>query len=414
MGIASSVNDTVDGLVMDMGGGSVQLTWMEEDEAGKIELTCFRSYPYGAAALMAQLPQVIVQDETNPFAKGVSTDLQSYFEELQATKPAAIQQAATGGLSVYLSGGGFRSWGHIILSMATNQPYPIPIVNGFVVDGKHLMPDLAHHKPIIESHRISSRRGSQVSAIQFLLAAVLKALGNVSICKATFCQGGVREGLLYDSLPENIRARNALDDASTPFAPKSALKLTTLLSSALPDCGRHRRLIPAIVNLLYHYDSHPKDIRAAAALRSTTTGVLANAHGISHYDRTILALVLCERWGGEEDVPLSDRSFLHSLEDLEGPMGVWWARYLGCMANGIAKTYPAGLIREPLVTVSVEGVNTLNIRITPLRRDIISVVQHWAKQAKKLGKWKHRIDHGQTRSGKDMEIDIILDRIPEF
>lgn len=406
MGIASSVDDTVYGLVMDMGGGSVQLTWMEKDKAGKIDLSCFRSYPYGAAALMAQLPQINVLDESSALTKNLSSDLQTYFEDLRTQKPVAWRKkVGARGISVYLSGGGFRSWGHILMSMATTQPYPIPIVNGFIVEGSDLLPDVTDHDFSTESHRISTRRGSQIPAIQFLLTAVVKALDNLSISKATFCQGGVREGLLYSSLTESVRAQNALGAASTPFAPKSASMLTTLLSSSLPNHGRHGSLIPAIVNLLYYFDSYPKDIRAAAALRSTTTGILANTHGISHYDRRALALILCERCGGENDVPLGERSFLRSLEDLEGQAGVWWARYLGCMANGIAQIYPAGLVREPLVSVSADGVDILQVRITPLRREIVSIAQHWAKQVKKLGKRR------QSHSSNDVDVDVILDHV---
>lgn len=405
------MNGTVDGLVMDMGGGSVQLTWMERNQAGKIDLTCSQSYPYGAAALMAQLPQANTSNEASSLSKDVSVAFHSYFNELRTRNPAALERAAIGGISVYLSGGGFRSWGHILMSMAASQPYPIPIVNGFVVEGRHILPELADRQLTTESHRISSRRASQVPAVEFLLTAVTKSLGSLSFSKATFCQGGVREGLLYGNLPEEVRARDALEVASTSFAPISAVILTDLLSSALPECGLHRSLVSAIVNLLYCFDSHPKDIRAAAALRSTTTGLLANTHGISHYDRTNLALVLCERWGGEDDLPLSDRSFLHNLEELEGPTGVWWTRYLGCMANGIAKVYPTGRVRDPLVMVSVEGMNTLKIRITPLRKDVISIAQHWAKRLKKLGKRKRQVDREPIHLDRDMDVDLVLDRI---
>ena len=413
MGIASSVNETINGLVMDMGGGSVQLTWMEKDPAGHIDLTCFRSYPYGAAALMSQFCLVSSQEEASPLVECVSSDLKSYFQDLHSAKPSEMKRAADEGLSIFLSGGGFRGWGHILMSLDAVQPYPIPIVNGYKVDGAHLLPDLTGHTPTSESHRISSRRSSQVPAVQFLIKAILKALGDTKISDATFCQGGVREGLLYDGLPDSIRSRNALDDAGLPHAPPSASALAETLSSALPGSGRHRSLIPAIVNLLYYHDSYPKDIRAAAALRSTTTGVLANTHGISHDDRALLALVLCERWGAIEDVPLGDRPFLQDLEALQGESAIWWARYLGCMAKGIAKIYPAGLVRDNAAfTVSASETHKgVYIAITPMRSDVLNAVQDWAKQSKKLGKKKNWVGNGENRWGLETEVDVILTNI---
>ena len=411
MGIASSVNGAVHGLVMDMGGGSVQLTWMEKDEAGRIDLSCFQSLPYGAAALMTRVPHVKLHENSSPLEDIVSSDLKAYFAKLRTRKPAAMAKAITEGMPVYLSGGGFRSWGHILMTITSDQPYPIPIVNGLVVEGRHLLPDLADHHFTTESHRISSRRGSQIPAIKFLLTAILGSLGDLSFGKATFCQGGVREGLLYGNLPEAVRACDALTVATMPFAPPSTSILNTLLSSTLPDHGQYRSLIPSVVNLLYHFDSYPKDIRAAAALRSTTTGVLANIHGISHHERTSLALVLCERWGGEDDVPLSDRNFLHSLEKLEDPACSWWIKYLGCMANGIAKIYPSGLVHEPLVRVKAEGLDTLKIQISPLQKDVISLSQHWAKQVKKLGKRKTKIALETSNLGMNLAVDVVLDNV---
>ena len=395
-----------------MGGGSVQLTWMKKTAAGDVALSCLKSYPFGAAALMAQLP-LLKSQNNGSVVETVSTDLKTYFKELRAAQPDAMQTAALNGLSLFLSGGGFRGWGHILMSLNPVQPYPIPIVNGYVTDGCNFTPSLADHPLTGKSHRISSRRSSQIPAIQFLVNAVVQALEDVPISKVTFCQGGVREGLLFNSLPKSVRSQNALDAAVSPFAPTSAPALVTTLSSTLPEHGHHRQLIPAIVSLLYYHGSYPKDIRAAAALRSTTTGILASTHGISHCDRATLALVLCERWGGEDDVPLSDRGFLHSLEDLGGAAGVWWAKYLGCMARGLARIHPAGLVRDCQVTVRAE-MTTVNvkIRISPLKKDIVSAAHHWAKQLKKLGKSENWVGEAEARFGMGLDVDVDVKDVP--
>jgi len=40
-------------------------------------------------------------------------------------------QAKHRGLTLYLSGGGFRGWGYLLMSSHRIRPYPIPIINGF-------------------------------------------------------------------------------------------------------------------------------------------------------------------------------------------------------------------------------------------------------------------------------------------
>ena len=392
-----------------MGGGSVQLTWMHKSATGHVALSCFKSFPYGAAALTAQLSSLNSLDDVSPLTEDVSKALISYFEELRVARPEAFNRATINGLPVFASGGGFRSWGHILMTLDPVQPYPIPIVNGYIASGFRVLPNLAGHVPANESHRISSRRGSQVPAIQFLLQALVDALGDTRISEMTFCQGGVREGLLFNSLPDSVRSQNALTAAASTFAPRSFSSLIEGISSALPEDGQHRQLIPAIVNMLYYHCSHPKDIRAAAALRSTTTGALASTHGVSHYDRAILALVLCERWGGKDDVPHSDRSFLRNLETLEGAAATWWARYLGCIVRGFADIYPAGIVRETFVNINADSTaSRLRVKIIPCTASVTEITNSWAKQLRKLGKRKNWPGENEARYGMEIDVDVDL------
>ena len=149
----------------------------------------------------------------------------------------------------------------------------------------------------------------------------------------------------------------------------------------------------------------PKDIRAAAALRSTTTGVLAGAHGLSHQDRGALALILCERWGadlGEADMPL-----YQSLQILTGEF-TWWTKYIGRVAEGIANIFPAGFVRDNEQTVVIRsGIAVLFdrqrcwLKIDVLRQDLIGIVNEWAEDLRKLGKKKHRVQQASV-----IEVDV--------
>ena len=396
MGIASSVDD-LKGICMDMGGGSVQLTWVVKRPTGDIEMGPSTSFPYGAAALLAELStrkQVGLEEE-------VCVRLQNAIEkELRIPQWLWEEANRNNGFNIYLSGGGFRGWGHNLMSHARTQPYPIPIINGYRVSNLEFFPDVSTPLDGSKSHRISTRRASQVPAVQLLLRAMKKA--RLQVSQATFVQGGVREGLLYEGLPPPIRAENALIAATLPYAPPSATALYQL-----SDCFTlvATPLRVATINLLYTHGPITKDIRAAAALRSTTTGILASSNGLDHFERGMLALVLCERW--DAHLPDTDTGLFDSMIEVCGPYLSWCAAFMGRIAKGIASLYPAGLVKEGGQKVSLETnfprasqvlesnspamPGSCYLKINLLSEDVgtISLVNDWVKDLSKLGKKNH-------------------------
>lgn len=84
--------------------------------------------------------------------------------------------------------------------------------------------------------------------------------------------------------------------------------------------------------------SHPRGQRCT--VYSTTTGILVAAHGVSHADRALLALMFEERFEGE--LPLRESDYKAALRGLLTLEQVWWTRYLGKIAMMIARMYPAG------------------------------------------------------------------------
>ena len=396
MGIASSVDD-LKGICMDMGGGSVQLTWVVKRPTGDIDMGPSVSFPYGAAALLAELStreKVGLQGE-------ISMRLQNAIEkELGIPQWLWEEAKRNNGFNLYLSGGGFRGWGQLLMSHAKTQPYPIPIINGYRVSHLEFFSNVSTRLDESKSHRISSRRASQVPAVQLLLRAMEQARLHVS--HATFAQGGVREGLLYDGLPPPIRAESALVAVTQPYAPPSASVLYQLLNCFTLITASLR---VATINLLYTHGPITKDIRAAAALRSTTTGILASANGLDHFERGMLALILCERW--DADLPDTDTGLLNGIIEVCGPYLSWWAAFLGRIAKGIASLYPAGLVRQGGQKVSLETTLTptgqvpgnnppampgschLTINLLSEDVEVVGMVNDWAKDLSKLGKKKH-------------------------
>ena len=353
MGVASSF-PSLKGLVMDLGGGSVQLTWMVT-ESGEVQISSKGavSLPYGAAALTRRLDEIYVHGKgtESAFKSEMIANFKKALGELEI--PPLLSKAASkaGGFTLYLSGGGFRGWGYILMSSGVIQPYPIPIINGFSVP-KAAFTATDHVQSLGNSStfRISSRRASQVPAVSFLINSLISALP--SICHIYFAQGGLREGLLFSALPPQIRSQHPLVTATLPYAPPSAPALLSLLKAGIPSSNNGPQLyvtedtafFTSLIHLLSYHASLPKDTRAPAALRSTTTGVLASTHGLLHGSRAVLALALCERWGGE--LPPSDVDFLSKIQETVGMERSWWAKFVGRLAAIVGEIYPAGIIRE--------------------------------------------------------------------
>ena len=134
-GVASSY-DQVRGLVMDLGGGSTQITWIWTEE-GEVRMSGKGSVslPFGAAALLKRLEEVGSRRESKEFEsfeKEVVEKLRDAIKEIEI--PPELRNDKD--LNLYLSGGGFRGWGFVLMSEHAIKPYPIPIINGFRVPEK--------------------------------------------------------------------------------------------------------------------------------------------------------------------------------------------------------------------------------------------------------------------------------------
>ncbi|KAK4574257.1 retrograde regulation protein 2 [Recurvomyces mirabilis] len=352
MGVASSL-PTVSGLVMDLGGGSTQLSWLIKDansdevrmpENGSI------SMPYGAAAMTRRLADAEKAGTTAELKAEVQKAVKDAYANLNV--PTELQETAKSheGFTLYLSGGGFRGWGYVLMSQHNITPYPIPVINGFKADRQQFLGTEAVKEAAAatldetddgaEIFRVSDRRASQVPAVAFLVSALAQTLPDIK--EVRFCQGGVREGHLFTKLSKEVRAQHPLVVATEPYdTANTSGAITKLLLSALPKPGGRQnqrdvyseiftsQLLDAFANLIYYHSSHSKDLQASSAIRSTTSGILAT-------------LLLCQRWGG--DVPPSDSTFKKGLEAMvESPYTLWWINYLGSIASLIASIYPAGV-----------------------------------------------------------------------
>lgn len=363
MGIASSLPEVI-GFVMDLGGGSTQLSWVisrRDDPKVRMPESGAVSLPYGAAAMTRRLAEAENAGTVEDLRQEVKSALKKAYETLHMPEELATHVKKHGGLTLYLSGGGFRGWGYVLLSRHHVNPYPIPVINGFKAT-RHEFVDteqVKHAAALTLQNegdgifRISDRRASQVPAVAFLINALAEVMPQVK--EVRFCQGGIREGYLFSLMEESVQRQDPLEVATASFRNQpSSNRISQLLESALPQgspdnlydnlkASFDSATLGAFANLMYHHSTHSKDLQAISALRCTTSGILAAVHGMLHESRTILALLLSARWGG--DVAPTDLTFKTQLERLvESPWTLWWINYLGAVAALIAAIYPAGVV----------------------------------------------------------------------
>ncbi|KAF3046745.1 hypothetical protein E8E11_004055 [Didymella keratinophila] len=366
LGVASSY-ENVRGLMMDLGGGSTQLTWIIT-ENGDIRMSPAGSVslPYGAAALMQRLEAAGKKKskEYQAFAKEVINDLKGAVQSIDI--PQELLRSSDG-LHLYLSGGGFRGWGFVLMSEHDIKPYPIPIINGFRTSTDTFLDTMSVKAAVSQDDtpdifRVSARRASQVPAVAFLVECLAQALPTLT--NVYFCQGGVREGMHFAEMAPQYRAESPLVTATGPYAPPAMQEIVDLLFAAVPgptpskQCPFTAPLLTAFVQGVFAHMAQVKDLRGGSALRSTTTGIFSTAHGASHEDRALLAILLCERYGGYGSISPTEQDFYKRMVRLLPEGMQWWCMYVGRVAAVIAAVYPAGAIRSWRVNIESQWATT--------------------------------------------------------
>ncbi|KAH0523776.1 hypothetical protein TsFJ059_008736 [Trichoderma semiorbis] len=375
LGIASGFTK-LSGLVMDLGGGSTQITWMVS-QGGHIRISPLGSFSfqYGAAALSRQLRDLRKGKKKEEGEEAVAQLRQEMiqkfrdaYDHLQIPETMIEKAKEQGGFRIYLSGGGFRGWGYLLLylNQSHGKHYPISVINGYTV-GREQFEDTDTVKQIAKAakdvFRVSDRRRAQVPAVAFLVNVLAEAIPH-GIREAHFCQGGVREGYLFRNLTPEVRELSPLSVATQNFAPTSYLTIQELLKSAIPKPSKNQtkgfpeefgdHVIDSFANVMYVHMFMSKETASTTALYSTSVGIMSSTHGVSHQDRARLALMLESRYRGE--LPPREMEFREALRSLITPEEVWWTTYLGRVGYMITRLYPSGEIdtAKPRVVFSAE------------------------------------------------------------
>jgi len=444
LGVASGFSD-VSGLVMDLGGGSMQITWLKMTD-GNVQVSDkgSASFPYGAAALTKKLED-LRKGKSEEEGDAAVAELREVmkkqfltaFNELEVPTDMIERAKEEGGFQLYLSGGGFRGWGYLLLYMnqVHGRHYPISRINGYSAP-RAKFADVERLKKVAKQaeniFRVSDRRRGQVPAVAFLVNVLLEALP-YGIRVAHFCQGGVREGALFRELDPSVRNDDPLEVATMEYATPSAEEIGDLIVASIPKPSKtggrtfpesiSKHIMHAFANVLYVHMPSTKETASTSALYSTTAGLLSTVHGVSHDARALLALMLEERYDGE--LPPQEAEFKVSLQETLSPEEVWWTRYLGAVGQLISKAYPAGVIKRSRMKIDAEwasgfGKNKdkeglrLILSIAKVENDpmmLKEALEENAQDIKKVGKQKNWIG---GREGWGMAINIKIREVKEL
>ncbi|WP_298434002.1 Ppx/GppA family phosphatase [uncultured Jannaschia sp.] len=252
---------------------------------------------------------------------------------------------------LYLVGGSWRAIARIDME---RRGYPLHVLHEYTMTPKDLRATFdyiaeANLEDLRGRTGTSGARMSLVPVATEVLSRVLKTFHPKIIAISAY---GIREGLLYEQMPDVLRARDPLiescrfaeaKDARLPGFGRVLYKFVSPLFTRAPD--RRRRLIRACC-LLHDvsWRAHP-DYRAEICFDNATR---ANLGGLTHSERVFLGAALLHRYRNKrEGTPFEDLAPLLSEEDTWQAEQVGKAMRFGAMFSaqdpslmGAMKLYP--------------------------------------------------------------------------
>ena len=351
LGVLSGVHDP-DGVVGDLGGGSLELIDLKRARLGR-----GTTLPLGGLSLMD--------------ASGKSTRA-----ALKIVREAIVDAAPLVGLKgrdFYAVGGTWRAFAKLHMRQ---RNYPLQMMHGYVIPARDAA-DFADLLARVDSDAldaiasISAQRRPLLAYGAVVLEEIIRHARPRDI---VFSASGVREGLLFERLDLAEQDRDPLISAAAQFnqlrsrAPGHALDLAdwveafwkTVKLDDLPNEARLRRASCLLADIAWR--AHP-DYRGVQALELI---VNAAASGVDHSGRAFVAIANSIRHDG-----LNESASLH-LRALVSARMQDHARILGAamrVAYAISAAMPGVLPRTQLVAGRKDLVVTLPADLADLRSE---------------------------------------------
>ncbi len=349
-GVLSGIPDA-DGLVGDLGGGSLELM-----EISNGQLSNGATFPLGPLRLMDAAESKV------KIAKDFASETLKKAKWLKDLK----------GRRLYLVGGIWRNFSSILLNQ---QDHPLPMLQNFVArsdDARELAQALAglSAEALEDVPKLSSRRREAMPYGAVVLDRLIKLTGVSHVVTSSF---GVREGVLFEQLDDDFRSHDPLIEGASDFnvqfsrSPGHANELhlwITPLFETWPE--PLKRFVHAACFLSDIGWRDHEDFRAATVFDRVLTAPIA---GISHEARAFLALAVFVRYGGRiHNGAAKPARALLSADLIEKATALGLAMRVAYRVSGAV----AGLL--PLTSIRIEEdrlVLTINRQEGPLSGEIV-------------------------------------------
>ena len=264
------------GIVCDIGGNSMELARIGDGKVGKRIST-----PLGPFRL-----QQILEPRKR------RAHIVKMLKEAQAVMKSS-------GERIYLVGGSWRVIARLDMERRT---YPLTVLHEYRMTPKGLG-DTLDWLAVADLAVLRGRTGTSAERMELvpLACEVLRELLDVfKPSEIDVSAYGIREGLLYEHMPEKLRARDPLIEAARMAEvvqariPGFGKKLYDFLLPLFPDAPKDRLRLVKAACLLHDttWRAHP-DFRAEACFDNATR---ANLGGLDHPGRVFLGLALLHRY----------------------------------------------------------------------------------------------------------------------
>ncbi|MDS9468288.1 Ppx/GppA family phosphatase [Paracoccus sp. MBLB3053] len=265
------------GLVCDIGGNSMELAELENGKVGRRITT-----PLGPF----RLQQI----------KGGSSGLRDHIRTIMVD---AVKKMGRDHEQIYLVGGSWRAIARLDMERAS---YPMTVLHEYRMSSDDVLKTVKwigdqNLNEMRNKLGISSSRMELVPLASLVLRELVQCFEPKSLAVSSY---GIREGLLYEQMPGNLRSRDPLIEAARfserqmARMPGFGKRLHQFLGPIFKDADPARERLIRAACLLHDttWRTHP-DYRADACFDNVTR---ANMAALSHPERIFLGLALLHRY----------------------------------------------------------------------------------------------------------------------
>ena len=270
------------GLVCDIGGSSMELADLSDGEVGRRVTS-----PLGPL----KLREIKGKKNRSAFVKSTMKELHE-------------QMDMPSGMRLFLVGGSWRAIARIDME---RRGYPLTVLHEYRMTARRISRTAKYiAQSDLDDLRkrcgISEARMSLVPQAVTVLNELIRRFKPKDVAVSSY---GIREGMLYEQMPDELRALDPLIEAARFAEAKDARlpgfgrKLYDFVMPLFPRAGWQRKRIIRAACLLHDvsWRAHP-DYRAEVTFDNATR---ANLGGLKHAERVMLGLALLTRYTSKTD-----------------------------------------------------------------------------------------------------------------